>query len=67
MPNYRYVGAAAVFVEVGDKQVPVAPGDYVTMSGEEYETATANGQQFVEAKPTDVKAAEKATESEGGE
>jgi hypothetical protein len=66
MPNYRYVGAAAVFVEVGDRQVPLAPGDFVTLSGEEYETATENGLQLIEAKPSDMKAAEK-PESEGGE
>jgi hypothetical protein len=72
MPNYRYVGAAAVFVEVGDRQVPLAPGDYVEMSSEEFQTATANGLNLLEVKPSDAKAAEQKTEkqaetSEGGE
>jgi hypothetical protein len=66
MPNYRYVGAAAVFVEVGGKTLPVGVGDYVTMSSEEFQTATQNGLRFVEAKPEQVQA-KAATESEGGE
>jgi len=32
MPKYRYVGEVATQVSVGDKRVPLAPGDFINLS-----------------------------------
>jgi hypothetical protein len=67
MPKYRYVGTVASEVAIGDNIVPIGPGDFVTMSAEEYDTATENGLAFldIDAKPPAEPKAE--TTVEGGE
>ena len=67
MPEYRYVGAVAGTAEIGDKLVPVAPGDFVEMSSEEYQQAAENGMQFIEAAAPKQEGAATKTEGKGGE
>lgn len=50
MPKYRYVGTVAREVQVGDKVIPVGPGDFVTMSAEQLKEAEENGLRFIEEK-----------------
>jgi hypothetical protein len=49
MPEYRYVGTVAREVQVGDKSVPLAPGDFITLSKDEFKQATEAELQFIEA------------------
>jgi hypothetical protein len=59
MPKYRYVGTVASEVAMDENIVPIGPGDFVTMSAEQYEAATENGLAFLEVDA----AAEKANAS----
>lgn len=64
MPKYRYVGTVASEVAIGDNIVPIGPGDFVTMSAEEYDAATEAGLALLDtsAKPAPEPTTEKATE-----
>jgi len=37
--EYRYIGDHADFVRKGDKEIPLAPGDFVKLSEEDAETS----------------------------
>jgi predicted P-loop ATPase/GTPase len=39
MPDYRFIGNCAKNVLSGDKIIPVAPGDYITLNAEDYQQA----------------------------
>lgn len=49
MPKYRYVGTVAKDVAIGDKRVPLGPGDFITMSAEQHDAAVEEGLQFMKA------------------
>lgn len=65
MPEYRYVGTVAREVEIGDKAVPLSPGDFVTLNKDEFTKATENGLQLIEGSAAGTTA--KAAKEEGGE
>lgn len=50
MPKYRYVGTVAREAELGDKRPMLEPGEFVTMSAEQYKTNDENGLKFIEVK-----------------
>lgn len=55
MPDYRYVGTVAREVQIEERSVPLAPGDFVTMTKKEYEYATEQGLSFIEVGGGDKK------------
>lgn len=50
MPKYRYTGTHADEIAIGDKIVPVAPGDFVTLSADDYKAATDKDLSLIEVK-----------------